>query len=195
VAFATLMAALLIGCAGPDGPASGIDSQDTLTETPEAPEPAPTAAPQTPSRPENTLIETPEYTGIVVSESGVSEFSYLFDEASTRFWEPSPRDISTAEKRVRLCIVAVEDDPNLDAYQQERVAFILENLEKYRRQYVGIEVEGAKRIWINAFFSDRLYVDWTRSPVDVEDGGNRYWQMEVDLLSDECINFHIQGDA
>ena len=43
--------------------------------------------------PENTLIETPEYTGVIISESGVSEFSYLFDQASTTFWEPAIDDV------------------------------------------------------------------------------------------------------
>lgn len=38
--------------------------------------------------PENTLIETAEYTGALISANGASEFGYLFDEASTQFWGP-----------------------------------------------------------------------------------------------------------
>ena len=65
---ATVVALLLTACNGP------------AKSTPE-------------TGPENTLVETPEYTGVIISENGSSEFSYLFDSASTAFWEPSIDDM------------------------------------------------------------------------------------------------------
>lgn len=71
----------------------------------------------------------------------------------------------------------------------------MENLEEYRRQYLGVVVDGEKRIWVNAFFSDTSFSDWERVPVDVDGGGRNYWQIEYDLLNDECINFSVHGES
>jgi hypothetical protein len=167
---ATIVALSLIACSGPEKSDSGMGL-------------------------ENTLIETPEYTGVIFSENRASEWSFLFDEASTRFWEPSIDDVSSAEECIRRFLVSVQDDPKAYAFQKENAPYILENLEEYRRQYVGIVVDGEKRIWINSFFSDDSYPDWTRSPVYVLDGGNHFWQIEYILLKDECINFYVHGEA
>ena len=145
--------------------------------------------------PGNTLIETPEYTGVIISKNGASEFGHLFDETSIEFWEPSIDDVSRAETCIRQFLVSVQHDPQLDTYQKERAAFILKNLEKYRRQYVGIVVNGEKRIWCNLFLSDHSFPDWERVPVYMIDGGEYFWQIEYDLLKDECINFYVHGEA
>jgi hypothetical protein len=145
--------------------------------------------------PENTLVETSEYTGVIVSENGVSEFRYLFDEASTRFWEPSIDDVSSAEECIGRFLVSAQQDPKLDTYQKESAAFILENLEKYRRQYVGVVVDGEKRIWCNLFFSDDSFPEWKRIPVDVDGGGNRFWQIDYIVPEDECIRFSVHGES
>jgi hypothetical protein len=169
--------------------------ENTPVETRERAESSPTDAPATPKSPGNILVETPGYTGVIVSENGASEFGYLFDEDSTRFWEPSVDDVSKAEACIRQFLLSLQDDLKLDTYQKEKVAFILQNLEEYRRQYVGIEVDGEKRIWCNAFFRDYSFPNWERVPVDVDDGGNRFWQIEYDVLKDECINFYVHGEA
>ena len=166
----TVAALLLIACNGP---------QETPTET----------------APENVLVETPEYTGVIVSENGVSEFRYLFDETSTAFWEPSVDDVSSAEKCIRQFLVSAQQNPKLDTYQKQSAAFILENLETYRRQYVGIVVDGEKQIWCNLFFSDDSFPEWKRIPVDVDGGGKHYWQMDYIVPRDECIRFSVHGES
>lgn len=241
--IATVVALLLIACNGPGGSTSGVDAEDTVTETPqragatpsgvlltpdslesdliETPEHAtatasgvpptpkspendlietpefaeasPTGAPLTPESPGNDLIETPEYTGVIVSEHGASEFGYLLDGASTEFWEPSSDDVSSAEKCIRQLLASLQQDPG--AYRKEDAAFILDNLEQYRRQYVGIVVDGEKRIWCNAFLDHDSFPNWERVPVDVDGGGNHYWQIEYVLPMDECIKFHIHGES
>jgi hypothetical protein len=45
------------------------------------------------------------------------------------------------------------------------------------------------------FLSDHSYPDWERVPVYVLDGGKDFWQIEYDLLKDECINFYVHGEA
>lgn len=167
---AIILVLLLVACNGPKDPASETG-------------------------PENTLVETSEYTGVIISENGASEFSYLLDHASTGFWEPSVADVSKAEKCIRQFLVSLQDNPKLDTYQQENYAFILENLGTYRRQYVGTVVDGEKRIWCNAFFSDDSFPNWQRVPVDVDGGGRHFWQIEYSLPQDECINFYVHGES
>ena len=187
--FAATVAVLsLIACSRPEGSATEMSGEDILIliETPES---------TSETGGENTLIERPEYTGVIVSSAGASEFSYLFDQASTRFWDPSIDDISSAEKCIRQFLGSVQQDPGPNAHQKENAAFILENLEKYRCQYVGIEVDGEKRIWCNLLLFDNLPIEWQRVPVDVEDGGRNTGQIEYIVLKDECTTFHVQGEA
>jgi hypothetical protein len=176
-------------------PETLTSAEVTLTGTPENTKSSPSVVPPTPKSAENTLIETAEYTGVIISDVGASKFSYLFDESSNEFWEPSIDDVSSTEKCIRQYLVSVEQEPKLDAYQKEKVAFILENLAQYRRQYVGIVVDGKRRIWVNSFFVDDSFPNWDRVPVDVEDGGRYFWQIEYLLLEDDCINFYVHGEA
>lgn len=186
---AVIVVLSLVACNGPQPTDSGIDAQDSPVETPEPTLVPPSDVPPRPEVPKNTLVETPGYTGVIVSEEGASAFRYLFDQASTTFWEPSSDDIAEAENCIRQFLVSAQD-----GYQQESVAFILENLGQYRRQYVGIVVDGEKRIWCNLFFSDS-FPNWQRVPVDVDDGGRHFWQIEYILSKDECINFYLHGEA
>jgi len=192
---ATIVALSLIACSGPETPTPGVGPEDLLVETPGHAQPSTTAASPAPISNENPLIEMPEYTGVVISKNGTSEFSYLFDKASTEFWEPSVDDISRAEKCIRRFLESVQEDPKLSAFPKEDVALILNNLEQYRRQYVGIVVDGEQRIWCNSFFNDDSFPDWERVPVDVDGGGNRYWQIEYVLLQGKCTNFHVHGES
>jgi hypothetical protein len=192
---AMILAFLLVACSGSDTSTPEPDPEDTPVETPEVTEPPPTCAPPTQQSSYNTFIETPAYTGVIISQNGASEFGYLFAGASTGFWEPSTNDVAGAEECIREFLVSLQDNPQLDTYQQENLAFIVENLVKYRRQYLGVVFDGEKRIWVNAFFSDTSFPDWERVPVDVDGGGRNYWQIEYDLLDDECINFAVHEES
>jgi hypothetical protein len=192
VAAAILVFALM-ACGGPEKPTGKIRPEDTLIETPEQTESSPTRISPVPRNPDNTLVETPEYTGVIFSENRAREFSFLFDGSSYAFWKPSVEDVARAEACIRQVLVSVREDP--DDYRSEHAAFILENLEQYRRQYVGIAVEGEKRIWVNTFFDDGLFPDWMREPVYVLDGGNHFWQIEYHLLEGECTDFYVHGEG
>lgn len=167
---AIFMAFLLLACEDPGVPITGMGS-------------------------ENTLIETAEYTGVVFSKAGASEFLPILGRAPTSFWEPSVKDISRAEACIQGFLMSEQDDPALNDYQKEDAAYIRKNLENYRRQYVGLVIDGEKRIWVNSFFFDGSYPDWQRRPVYVLDGGNHFWQIEYVVDRDECIDFYVHGEA
>jgi hypothetical protein len=172
-------------------PGSGIPAG----QTPDSTGPAPSLVPPILQTSENNLITTPEYTGVILPVSAASKFSSIFSKPLTGYWEPSIDDIVRAEECIRRFLVSAQDDAQLDPYHRESAAFILSNLKDYRRQYLGITVGGEKRIWCNSFLSDAAYPDWEHTLVYVLDGGKYYWQIEYDLLRDECTNFHVHGEA
>ena len=189
----TVVAFLLIACNGPSEATRDVGPEGTPVETSEVAEPSPAAATPTPG-PDNTFVETSEYTGVIFSESGALEFSYLLDGA-TEFWEPTAEDVSRAEKSIKQFLASYSENPKLDSYQRENVTFIQENLKEYRRQYVGKILDGEKRIWVNSFFSVDSFPEWKHRPVDVDGGGRHYWQIEYDLLKDECLDFYVHGES
>jgi hypothetical protein len=132
---------------------------------------------------------------VIFTEKRASEFGFLFDAASTSYWEPSIDDVSSAEECISRFLTSAQEDPTLAPYQMDDAAAVLENLEDYRRQYVGIVVDGEKRIWVNAFVLEDSSANWTRAPVYVLDGGRDYWEIEYVPLDDRCINFHVHGEA
>jgi hypothetical protein len=160
---------------------------------PVAPSNAPSATASV-SRGANTLVETPDYTGVIVSQAGAEAYRYLLDRASLEFWTPALDDVSRAEMAIRQHVASVQQDPALDVDQREKLAFIVENIARYRRQYVGIVVDGGKRIWCNAFMSDS-FPEWQNRPVDVDGGGNRYWQIEYSLDDGTCSDFVVHGES
>jgi hypothetical protein len=166
---AAILALSLVACNGPEEPAPRVG-------------------------PGNTLVETLEYTGVLISKDGASEFSHVFGE-STEFWEPSIDDVSRAEACIRQFLTSAQDNPQLDTSQKVNAPVILENLEEYRRQYVGIVVDGEKSIWCNAFRPEDEFPNWQRLPVYVLDGGNDFWEIEYIPVKDECINFYVHGEA
>ena len=109
----------LIACSGSATSTPDIGPENTPAATAEGTEPPTASASPTPRTLGNTLIETPEYTGVIISENGASEFGYLLDEASTAFWEPSSDDVSRAEACIRQHLVSLQQNLDLDTYQQE----------------------------------------------------------------------------
>jgi len=191
---AVIVVLSLIACNGSQPTDSGPGAQDSPVKTPQDSQVPASDVPPAPETPENTLVETPGYMGVIISEEEGQAFRYMFDQPPTTFWQPSIDDVASAEDCIRQFLVSAQDSANLDAYQRESVAFILKNLAQYRRQYVGIVVDGEKRIWCNLFFSDS-FPNWQHVPVAVEDGGKHFWQIEYLVLEDECTNFYLHGEA
>jgi hypothetical protein len=137
----------------------------------------------------------PDSNHVIIPAGAAAEFSLVFGHAVSGYWEPSSGQVAVAEERINQYLVAAQDDPDLDTYRRQSAAYIVGRLKEYRRQYVGIAVEGTKRIGCNAFISDHSHPDWARVPVFVLDGGADYWQIEYDLTKDECVSFSVHGEA
>ena len=72
--------------------------------------------------------------------------------------------------------------------------FIIE-LENYKRQYVPVINEhGEKEIWINCFCDNWSENGKTEIEV-VEDGGNCYFNLKINLATETVYDFMVNGDA
>ena len=64
----------------------------------------------------------------------------------------------------------------------------------YKRQYVGVRRKGRAVIYAN-FFCEAPKYDWHREPVDVDDGGDCYFQVEYDVAAARFDNLAVNGGA
>ena len=88
--------------------------------------------------------------------------------------------------------------------------YIFNNLEKYRRQYIGFfDKKGDKIIYINSFRVDDDWADkkikignggleiptWYNTLFKVFDGGGSFWQIGIDLRKKQIIGMSVNGVA
>src|SRR5215831_2288681 len=103
---------------------------------------------------------------------------------ATEFWTPTKEDVLAAE-------------PQIEAYLKSntklRTADLWRKLPDYKRQYVGIVVNGHKRIFCRFFCS--LPFQLTDKPFWVEDGGECYFRIEYDMDDQRCYNFAANAYA
>ena len=74
--------------------------------------------------------------------------------------------------------------------------FVIDLLEeKYKRQYVAVvNKNGDKEVWINCFC--QTYGDnWKTSIVMVDDGGNCYFSLKINLKKEKCYDLLVNGHA
>jgi hypothetical protein len=69
-------------------------------------------------------------------------------------------------------------------------------LEKYYRQYVAtFNEKGEKVVWINFFCSIEYNDDWRKEIVYVDDGGNCYFSLRINLSTRKAYQIDVNGYA
>lgn len=77
--------------------------------------------------------------------------------------------------------------------EAQRSHFVID-LTKYRRQYIAvIDSTGQKLVWVNCFCIQDPY--WRTQVMDVNDGGNCFFQLKIQLPAGRIFDFNINGDA
>lgn len=120
--------------------------------------------------------------GTILADADADDVPYSLDGEIEGNWVPTAEMIARAEPIVLKYIEA----------NDER---IFAKLDRYRCQYVGIVVEGKKRLYCNFFELTEDEADWKESFVFVFDGGDMYFQLEYDVESARCLNFAVNGEA
>ena len=125
---------------------------------------------------------------------------FLNVDSAKRF-TPTKDDIAKAEKVLRSQIKRLnKGQPN----QLGNCPVIHKNLANYFRQYVGYHSEGGRIVHINLLWNrysikDRLIGNADpRMSFDEEytvsfDGCSRYWQIDVNLTTNQALNLEVNG--
>ena len=67
-------------------------------------------------------------------------------------------------------------------------------LENYKIQFFGGINEGERILWAN-YFCDDANIDWEKEIVSVDDGGNCFFNVKINLETREIFDFYINGEA
>jgi len=112
-------------------------------------------------------------------------------------------DLNKIEDVLRKCI----NDYNLDQerqfneinkkhpeYKLDKENFVID-LARYKRQYIAtINSKGEKEIWVNCFCNTHDK-NWKRQRIVVRDGGNCYFNLKINLATEQYYEFMVNGEA
>jgi hypothetical protein len=141
----------------------------------------PSGASSTPTK--YILVSFEEFEGVIVPEEHASSFPIppagWLDHVE--YWTPGLDDVLRIERGVKKYLkrVARKQSPWY-------------RLRDYRRQYIGYVMDGRKRIYCN-FFCDFTERDWRNVPVQVDDGGSCYFQVDYDVPSNRFLSWSLNA--
>jgi len=153
-----------------------------------------------------TLVETKIDTiSIDTSSIGIIEFDttyhWLFKNANQTGLTAS--ELKKIERILTDSLIKYNSEQQLQyieiskKYPNEKFNlsnFIIE-LDKYKRQYVPvINEQGEKEVWVNCFCG-KWGENGRTEILEVEDGGNCYFNLKINLTSETIYDFMINGDA
>ena len=98
-------------------------------------------------------------------------------------WTPTVNEARAADGIARKCMMT-------------RSPEIVEKIDRYRRQFVGLLVGGEKVVWVNYFLDESgSFKSWKTSIVRVKDGGPHFFELKISLRSATCYDLYIHGEA
>jgi len=109
----------------------------------------------------------------------------IIGEKTEGYWTPGRDDVLALEQRL---------EPYLQQAAPQTYPGPLRELNVYRRQYLGILVNGQRVIFTN-FFCNAYDTDWQRDIVFVLDGGSCYFEVKYDIETGEFYDLSIHGEA
>jgi len=126
-------------------------------------------------------VKTDKIDGLICTN--FADWKFMF--TTTEFWTPTKDDVLAAENQIEA-FLKKESKPH--------AANLWRKLPDYKRQYLGIVVNGHKRIFCNFYCrSHRIPLD--DKPVLVEDGGECFFRIQYDLNDKQCYDFNVNGYA
>lgn len=75
-----------------------------------------------------------------------------------------------------------------------KIEYFVIDLSKYKRQYVPfINSAGQKEVWVNCFCYE--FPDWRNEILEVNDGGNCFFNLTINLTTKTFSEFIVNGEA
>lgn len=119
-----------------------------------------------------------------------------------------PRDLNSSEL-LKIDTILAKSIAEYNQFQEKQIKYSLAkdpklklevnnytiDLKYYKRQYVpSINTFGEKEVWVNCLCITSSY-QWRTSLIHVEDGGNCYFNVILNLTTGNYNNLSVNGDA
>ncbi len=148
------------------------------------------------------VTTTDAFSGEPVYCSGKGYRGYIFDsshfvlksiEHQEKRYTPTTDDVKKAEHVLKEKLKGV----NIERINQlDDCPIVHKNLKKYCRQYVGfINEKGQRIIWVNLFWNKEVEKQAKEGIVVVQDGCSYFWNIEINIDSENLINLQVNGSA
>ncbi len=144
-----------------------------------------------------SIVDTSKYSIIQFSNSG----DWFFKDAKPS--NLTTAEIQNAEAVLLKCIENYnsEQQKQFDKISKEHPEYNLKlqdfiiDLKKYKRQYVPVLTKkGQKEVWIN-FFCETSNKNWRKEIIHVDDGGNCYFNVIINLTTKTYHELMVNGVA
>ncbi len=140
----------------------------------------------------HTEVMGSNYHGYVFNKDW--DVDILVENQDGRF-TPEDIDIAKAEKLMQKQLAYL----NRNHENQEGMCPVIdEHLTKYTRQYVGFtDIHGARIIWINGVWDDKVQKQLSQDIVRTAGGCGRYWSIKVNLDTEKAYGLEVNesGDV
>ena len=110
----------------------------------------------------------------------------------------SIEEIDNLEQLIKRCISDYNSDLRKRVEREGKNIgnlhlYLIEDLSYYKRQYVPTKNEdGEKIVWVNSFCSADGW-DWQNEVLGVDDGGNCYFDLIINLSTGDCYDIQVNG--
>ena len=131
-------------------------------------------------------VKTDTIDGVIVPQEEAGR--YFSGNKVQGYFTPSKEDVLVAESR----IIDYIEDHTPQALGSLYSPDVDQKLANYKRQYVGVILDGRKKIWMN-FFCYTLNTDWKHNPYVVFGGGGCYFNVLYDIEKKEFSHLTING--
>ncbi|MFT7034181.1 MAG: hypothetical protein ACJA2S_002691 [Cyclobacteriaceae bacterium] len=118
-----------------------------------------------------------------------------FSQDFANTWNPDSTDLITAEQVIKKAVGSTEGE-----------LLSIQSLPNYFRQYVGFRNSAGERmLWVNALCDIKNGMvenngefvlepwPWKEEPIIVDDGGDCYWNILINIDKHEYSNFFVNG--
>ncbi len=129
---------------------------------------------------DSKTVKTDKIEGIICTN--VADWKFMVK--AKEFWTPRKEDVLKAEEKI---------EDHLRNNTVGHAPDLWRRLPDYQRQYVGIVIDGRKRIFCNFLCSKQKPL--TARPVLVFDGGECFFTIVYDLGDQKCYNFKTSGSG
>ena len=116
---------------------------------------------------------------VIVPASEAPRFYRQLSSGNASFWTPSATDVSKL-------------DGARNQLERRQPGIAARSID-YRYQVLGIEVDGNRRLFVNAFC--QAWEPWTSEPVAVDDGGDCYFTFEYQLDTGAILDLRVNGEG